>query len=79
MEKDRYVTAAEASTIVGYKEQTLANWRFRGVGPCYTKRGNSIRYKISDLMDFMASGRIDPERRHQEAGLGSEEHGRGQM
>jgi hypothetical protein len=61
MEKDRYVTAAEASTIVGYKPQTLANWRFRGVGPAYTKRGTSIRYKVSDLLAFMNSGRIDPE------------------
>jgi len=63
MEKNHFVNAAEASTIVGYKPQTLANWRFRGVGPPYTKRGNSIRYKISDLLDFMDSGRVDPGRR----------------
>jgi hypothetical protein len=65
MEKDRYVTAAEASTIIGYKEQSLANWRFRGVGPSYTKRGHSIRYKVSDLLSFMEAHRIDPEARRE--------------
>jgi hypothetical protein len=60
MKEDRYVPSSEASKIIGYKEQTLANWRFRGVGPCYTKRGNSIRYRVSDLLTFMESKRVDP-------------------
>ncbi len=65
MENDRYVTAAEASVIIGYKPQTLANWRFRGVGPSYTKRKHSIRYRISDLLGFMRAGRVDPEARRE--------------
>jgi hypothetical protein len=65
MEKDRYVTATEASIIIGYKEQTLANWRFRGVGPSYTKRGHSIRYRIWDLLSFMEAHRIEPEVRRE--------------
>ena len=59
----RFVNDVEAGKILSVSPQSLRNWRFQGRGPAYSKRGHLVRYKIQDLMDFMASGRIDPESR----------------
>ena len=34
---------------------TLALWRRKGIGPNFIKIGNSIRYPIKDLLDFIQS------------------------
>jgi hypothetical protein len=63
MELDRYVNDVEAAKIISSSPQTLRNWRHLGRGPAYSKRGRMVRYKVQDLIDFMKSGRIDPEAR----------------
>jgi hypothetical protein len=60
---DCYLNDVEAAKILSVSPQSLRNWRFQRRGPAYSKRGHLVRYKIQDLMDFMASGRIDPESR----------------
>jgi hypothetical protein len=62
MEQDRYLTTAEVVRITGRKYQTWANERHQGRGVPYYKVGRSIRYKLSDILDFMERCRIDPER-----------------
>ena len=59
--QDRYVSDIEAAKIISSSPQTLRNWRHMGRGPAYSKRGRMVRYKIQDLLDFMATGRIDPQ------------------
>jgi hypothetical protein len=59
----QYVNDVEAARILSVSPQTLRNYRHRRLGPPYSKRGRMIRYLISDLLDFMAAGRIDPEAR----------------
>jgi len=62
--EDRFVNDIEAARIIGASPQTLRNWRcIGGRGPAYSKRGRMIRYKVQDLLAFMAAGRIDPEAR----------------
>ncbi len=61
--QDRYVSDVEAAKILSSSPQTLRNWRHLGRGPVYHKRGRMVRYKVQDLSDFMAAGRIDPESR----------------
>ena len=61
MEQDRYLTTAEVVQITGRKYQTWANERHQGRGVPYYKVGRSIRYKLSDILDFMERCRIDPE------------------
>ena len=56
-----YVPDVTAAVIIGSKPQTLRNWRHLRKGPPYTKRGRMIRYRVQDLLDFMAAGRVDPE------------------
>ncbi len=67
-QQDRYVNDVEAAKILSASPQTLRNWRFIGRGPAYSKRGRMVRYKVADLLNFMNSGRIDPEARR-EAGV----------
>ena len=65
MEQDRYLTTAEVVQITGRKYQTWANERHQGRGVPYYKVGRSIRYKLSDILDFMERCRIDPEARRE--------------
>jgi hypothetical protein len=61
MEKqDRYVNDVEAAEILSSSPQTLRNWRHLRRGPAYSKRGRMVRYKVRDLLDYMAAGRIVP-------------------
>lgn len=63
MDNQRYVNDVEAAKIISSSAQTLRNWRHIGRGPAYSKRGRMVRYKVADLLDFMNSGRVDPEAR----------------
>ena len=67
MEKqDRFVNDVEAAKILSCSAQTLRNYRSLGDrGPAYSKRGRMVRYRVQDLLDFMNSGRIDPEARRE--------------
>lgn len=48
------VTPAEVSEFLGgVPEQTLANWRSRGVGPEYHKVGKHIRYRLSEVAAWL--------------------------
>ena len=60
-EINRFVSDIEAGRIMGVAPQSLRNWRCLGRGPAYSKKGRLIRYRVQDLLDFMNSGRIDPE------------------
>jgi hypothetical protein len=60
---EKYVSDVEAATILSSAAQTLRNWRHLGRGPAYSKRGRMVRYRVQDLLDFMAAGRVDPEAR----------------
>ncbi len=63
--EDRYVNDVQAAKILAVSPQTLRNYRHLGRGPAYSKRGRMVRYKVADLLDYMNSGRIDPEARRE--------------
>ena len=56
-----YVPDVKAAEIIGSTAQTMRNWRFQRRGPTYVKKGRMVRYRVQDLLDFMESGRINPE------------------
>lgn len=62
---DRYVNDIVAAKIIDSSPQTLRNWRHLGRGPAYSKRGRMVRYKVQDLLNYMAAGRVDPEARRE--------------
>ncbi len=59
----RAVDEKAAADLLGYSVKTLQNWRCARRGPPYLKTtgGRSIRYRIGDLLDYQAAGRVDPE------------------
>jgi excisionase family DNA binding protein len=63
MEFQGFVVEKEAAKFLGVAVQSMRNWLHQGRGPAYIKRGRMVRYALQDLMDYMAAGRIDPERR----------------
>jgi hypothetical protein len=59
--QDRFVNDVEAAEILSVSPQTLRNFRHLSKGPAYSKRGRMVRYRVVDLLEYMNSGRIDPE------------------
>jgi predicted site-specific integrase-resolvase len=43
----------EAARRLGVESSTLANWRWSGRGPKYVKLGGRVRYRASDLADYL--------------------------
>lgn len=49
----RTVNPEEAAERLGLEASTLANMRWRGGGPPYLKVGGRVRYRLSDLADWL--------------------------
>jgi len=49
-----------AARILGAKVATLRKWRWAGTGPRYTKLGKLVRYRLSDIEQFVDSGTVLP-------------------
>jgi len=47
------LTEADAAKIFNLPTATLRNWRSRGDGPPFVKIGAVVRYRQSDLRDFL--------------------------
>ena len=43
----------QAANILEISEKTLTNWRSTGKSPKYVKVGRCVRYRLSDLMDWL--------------------------
>jgi hypothetical protein len=58
---DEVVNEHEAAKFLKKSVQTLRNDRCSRKGPAYLKLGRSVRYRVSDLLDYIERNRIDPE------------------
>jgi len=47
------LTRKEAADFLKIKPQTLACWATKGFGPAPTKLGRSVRYQMSELINFI--------------------------
>lgn len=50
---DELLTTEEASRFLKLKPNTLEIWRLRGIGIRYCKFGRAVRYRLSDLREFV--------------------------
>ncbi len=51
------LSGKEAALVLGVTSNTLAQWRFTGkVNLTYVKLGKSVRYRRTDLDDFINQG-----------------------
>ncbi|MFF0706586.1 helix-turn-helix transcriptional regulator [Gordonia sputi] len=58
------MTEAEAAAYLRTPRTTLAHWRLEGRGPNFYRLGRSIRYRRSQLDDYLAACAVKPEPRY---------------
>ena len=61
MEQVQVLNDVQAAAFLGLAPQTLRNARCHRRGPAYIKLGRRIVYKLSDLQEYLAKHRVDPE------------------
>jgi hypothetical protein len=61
-DNDELQDARAAAEFLNWHPGTLANRRARGEPPAFIRLGKSIRYKRSDLVEFVESNRVEPVR-----------------
>lgn len=47
------IDTADAAARLGVETATLDNWRWSGRGPAFVKVGRLVRYRLSDLADWL--------------------------
>jgi predicted DNA-binding transcriptional regulator AlpA len=53
------LTASELAVLIGKNERTLANWRCARSGPRFVKLGNSVRYLVAEVEEWIKSRRVE--------------------
>ena len=54
------LTTDQAADILKLKPVTLKKWRVVGTGPPYIRLGGAIRYRQSDLLEYVERATITP-------------------
>ena len=52
----------EAARVLGVRAGTLAQWRFRGIGPSYLRLGGTIVYKRGVLEKYLRDSVVTTDR-----------------
>lgn len=55
MDNDRLLNQKQVSAMISMSEAWLEQCRFRGVGINYIKLGRSVRYRMSDVKQWLTS------------------------
>jgi len=50
---DRLLKEAAAGELLATPPKTLEDWRVKGKGPKYVKLGRAVRYRESDIQEFI--------------------------
>jgi hypothetical protein len=50
-------TPQEVATYLQKPVKTLAEWRYRGIGPAYSRSGRDVRYDWDDVLAWVAAQR----------------------
>ena len=58
----RFLTETEVAEMTGISISKLRQDRYRSKGIPYSKVGCSVRYLLSDVLDFMAAHKVIPGR-----------------
>jgi excisionase family DNA binding protein len=56
----RLLTANELASELGVGTQTLAQWRWQGVGPAFIKVGRLVRYRRTEVDAWLAANEVQP-------------------
>lgn len=55
-----WLTPAEAAAVLAVPAATLAQWRYRGQGPAYSKVGSIVRYRRDALDTWLTAAEVQP-------------------
>ena len=62
LDVDRLLSRDEAAAFLNVKSQTLAEWASRShKGPPYFRVVGTVRYRVSDLENYLSENRVVPE------------------
>jgi len=61
MDSQQWVSEKTVRGITGLGLQTLRNQRHNGIGIPYSKIGKSVRYRVSDVIQFMEDRKVVPQ------------------
>ena len=50
---ERLLTTKQAANFLNRPQRTLEDWRYTGDGPPYVKMGRAVRYRASDLLQWV--------------------------
>lgn len=53
IQRDRLLTECEVADLLNISVRTLQAWRVRGGGPRFIKVGRAVRYRLSDVQDWI--------------------------
>ena len=56
---EEVLTPSELGLMIGKNERTLANWRSARSGPRFVKLGNSVRYPVAEVREWIKSRRVE--------------------
>lgn len=59
--KPDLINEIETAEILNIKPATLRRWRWLKEGPPYYKIGSAVRYKLSELKQWIEDNTVDPE------------------
>lgn len=62
IESNALLTEVAAARILKLSIRTLQAWRCRGIGPDFIRVGRAIRYRHSDLIDWLNHNTVSPAR-----------------
>ena len=54
------LTAKQAARYLSISTKWLANQRWQGTGPKFIKVGGAVRYRVSDLEQFLEEAVVQP-------------------
>lgn len=52
----------EAATLLGLEVRTMQQRRYRKQKPPYVRIGRNIKYRLSDILNMVAEGEVEPQR-----------------
>ena len=61
--EEELLSDEELAAILEVAPKTPAQWRHRGVGPQYIKYGRIVRYRPSDVREYVNKHVVEPSRR----------------
>lgn len=64
---DEFVNVKDASAICGLSVSSLNKYRVHGGGPKFCRAGRLVRYRVSDIRDWLQSNRFSSTSQYRKA------------